>query len=173
MALTPPDVDDLRLHMQKQDQFSTSGDPSEEDFAEDALRRATNLMQLATELDTEPEDTLEVEILREGILAMAHMILITGGEDREAMYAPYSSERIGSYSYSKAAAAVASATQTGVPEFDIAVSLFSTNVDGVNRFNADGEKVFVEPYAASKRYVDPDVESLERSVILKPDAYNE
>ena len=58
----------------------------------------------------------------------------TSLEDRDAMFSPFSSERIGSYSYSKMAQAVSKGVKTGVPFFDIAVdylSQFSTESGGV------------------------------------------
>lgn len=43
----------------------------------------------------------------------------TSMEDRDAMFSPFSSERIGSYSYSKAQRSASNGTALGVPFFDM------------------------------------------------------
>jgi hypothetical protein len=88
-----------------------------------------------------------------GILAMAHAIYVQGGEDRDAMYSPFSSERIGSYSYSKAMQAVQSRQATMVPEFDAAVAYFASlaNADGVTPgFQLSTENVFTQPFSTGE-----------------------
>lgn len=147
--------------MQREDAFSSK----EEEWADNALERATDLMQLAIGRDQEdPTDELTARLVKEGIIAMAHMLFSTGGEDRENIYSPYSSERLGSYSYSKAQRAVAGSLDTGVPEFDTAVKMFNSTSDGVSAFSITSEEVFKSPFT--------DTVGAARDPILQPDAWN-
>jgi hypothetical protein len=139
-----PDADDLLLHMRWEDAFTGK----EPDWADDSLQRATDLMQVATGLEEDPEDELALRLMTTGILAQAHAIFITGGPDREALYSPYSSERLGSYSYSKAQQAVVAGLPTGVPEFDFAVNyLTQGDEDNPGPISASAEHVWRQPIA--------------------------
>jgi len=118
VALTPPDVSDLeQLKL-------TTFDDDEYLVAEIMIQMATDLFWMATGLDADPTDEREARIVRYGILDMA-WYLGTSMEDRDASFSPFSSERIGSYSYSKAQSAVSLEGKTGVPLFDIAVAFWN------------------------------------------------
>jgi hypothetical protein len=144
VALTVPDVEELALHMRLTERFSAT----EEEWADDSLSRATDLMSIATGLTADPEDELTARLVRVGILAMAHMIYVTSGQDRSVFYNPYSSERIGSYSYSKAQQQVGSGQPTGVPEFDAAVRYVLSSAEEGGYFSSSSEEVFEGPFDA-------------------------
>lgn len=120
MALTVPKVDRLALHLRVED-ISEAG--FEEEWAQDALVESTDLMSMATDLEEDPDGDLAQRVMTRGIVSMAHYLLVNF-DDREAQFSPFSSERIGSYSYSKqqARAAAASGAETGVASFDQAVA---------------------------------------------------
>jgi hypothetical protein len=161
--LTVPDPDELRVHMQQSEQFTSI----ELEWVEDALQRATDLMQIATGLTEDPTDELDLRFMVVGILAQAHAIFVTGGEDREALYSPFSSERIGSYSYSKAMQAVRLGQDTGIPEFDNAVAHLRVSTDTVGPFAISSEQVFSQPYS------EEDVTRIGRDPVLRPGAWND
>lgn len=116
--LTPPSVEDL-------DGFRhVTSTALEEDGLAWFLQAATDLMEVATGLHQEPTDSLGQRTLQRGILDMA-WFLGTSLEERDALFSPFSSERIGSYSYSKSQQAVALHGPTGVPFFDLAVLYFA------------------------------------------------
>jgi hypothetical protein len=161
VSLTVPDADSLLLHMHREDPFVGA----EEDWADDALQRATDLLWMATGIEDDPTDDRVLRIETVAILAMAHALYVSGGEDRDAMYSPFSSERLGSYSYSKMLAAVQNKQETGVPEFDLFVKWFLSqlNADGIYPgFQTTSEKVFDGPYE--------DLLARERSLNLSMDA---
>ena len=166
MALTVPGEDELQIHMHQVEAFSATEMP----WVEDALQRATDLMEAATNLHEDPEDELAFRIMTTGILAMSHAIFVTGGEDREALYSPYSSERMGSYSYSKMMQAVQENRPTGVPEFDFAVSYLlglGLDPDATPVNSVAAEDVFDQPLSEyEKSFRGP-----EREVELLPDAW--
>lgn len=118
MALTVPSAEDLLFHMRREAWDSDL----ESDYADDTLQRSCDLFTLATELDTDPSDGLTARVVRVGILAMAHAIFVQA-EDKDKVYAPFSGERLGSYSYSKMQMAASSGMPTGVVEFDTAVNV--------------------------------------------------
>ena len=148
MALTVPGEDELQVHMRRTSAFSGTTLT----WAEDSLQRATDLMQIATGLTEDPElddDGLAIRVMTTGILAMAHFIY-AGSFERSAMYSPFQSERIGSYSYSKLVTAVQTNQPTGVPEFDFAVQYLRGLglVEGVDPVNSvAAEEVFDQPYS--------------------------
>lgn len=116
MALTVPTVQQLADF--KGEEIA----PEEVDGALMHLQAAADLMELATGIHQDfPSDTLQYRVMQRGILDMAWYIG-TSMEDRDASFSPFSSERIGSYSYSKAQKAVSMKGETGVPFFDLAVS---------------------------------------------------
>jgi len=169
MALTPPDTSDLELHMR----LDTSFSGREIDWAEDSIQRATDLMEIATgmHLDpniTDPEDELGQRIMTQGILAMAQSIYVTSGEDRSNLYSPYSSERLGSYSYTLKA--VQERRDTGILDFDIAVQYFKGLLTGDQaEFGVTSEHVFKQPYDPS-----PTLDTLRDPVVpLARDAFNQ
>ena len=119
MALTPPAIDQLETF--KQETF----DPAEYPAIEEHLQAATDLMELATGIHEDfLANTLEYRVMLRGILDAAWYIG-TALEDRDALFSPFSTERIGSYSYSKVANAAAMRVDAGIPFFDLAVKFFS------------------------------------------------
>lgn len=116
MALTVPSSSDFLL-FKNLDEFESDDD---ERFAPVVLQQATDLMTIATGLRTDPEDATDLRIMDMGILAMAEA-LEARAPDRSREYSRFSSERLGSYSYQKAASAAANQEPTGVDLFDAAV----------------------------------------------------
>lgn len=96
---------------------------------EEALARASDLFRLATGIDRDPDDAFERRLIQQALLDMA-WYLQTVHEDLEEQFSPFSGERIGSYSYQKAQAAVNSKQNTGVPGFDTAVAYFLGLAEG-------------------------------------------
>lgn len=91
------------------------------EYAATALKQATLLFKLGTCLKEFPDDEIKAELASTAILAMADAIYLA--QPFQAVLSnPFSSETIGSYSYSKVAGAVAGALPTGITWFDIAVS---------------------------------------------------
>ena len=122
MALTPPSPQDFGAF--KGETF----DISELASVTMHLQAATDLMEIATGIHSDfPNNTLEYRLMRNGIFDLAWYIGTTM-EDRDAMYSPFSSERIGSYSYNKASKAVSMQGDTGVPFFDMAVAYLAGSV---------------------------------------------
>lgn len=119
MALTVPPITELET-------FKNEEVPSSDEQSVTAhLQAATDLMELATGIHTDFEPgTLEARVMRRGILDLTWYIG-TSMEDRDSLFSPFSSERIGSYSYSKAASAISMRGKTGVPFFDLAVDHLS------------------------------------------------
>lgn len=113
--LTPPTLADLLT-------FSRWPSSEDERRDEDALRRATDLMEVASSVDEDPAPgTTESRILRDGVLAMAHAMIVRQ-PDEATIASPYSSEKIGSWSYQKAQNDVLRGLPTGIWAFDVAVS---------------------------------------------------
>jgi hypothetical protein len=138
MALSVPTTDELLAFMHE-----TEWDSSEEEFAAVELQQAADLMHIATGLTDDPADETAQRILKYGILEMA-FALHARAPDREAMYSPFSSERIGSYSYSKAQAAVNEGILTNIPSFDAAVRYFLglADLEGAGSVHYATEAVF-------------------------------
>ena len=147
--LTPPDTAELQFHMRQSQAFTGQ----EALYAEDSLQRATDLMEIATGVHEDPEDELAYRVMQNGILSMGHAIYVVSGEDASALYTPFQSERLGSYSYSKMQQAVATRSETGIPGFDQAVAYFqnlaTANGDDSSPFGITSEKVFAEPFSAA------------------------
>jgi hypothetical protein len=148
-VLTPPDTSELQFHMRQSQAFTGQ----EALYAEDSLQRATDLMEVAIDVPEDPEDELAYRIMTTGILSMAHAIYVVSGEDSTALYAPFQSERLGSYSYSKLAQSVSDRAATGIPGFDQAVRYFQTlataNGADTSPFGVTSEHVFAEPMGAA------------------------
>lgn len=143
MALTVPDEEDLRQYARATSWQSTE----EQEFAEVCLQRATDLMTIATGLEEDPMSDLMLRLVQTGILAMAFALLVRS-EDRAAIYSPFASERIGSYSYSKAVAQATKGRSTGVEEFDAAVEYVAGESDGSTSGWSSSQDVFSQPLAA-------------------------
>jgi hypothetical protein len=145
-VLTPPDVSELQFHMRQSQAFTSQ----EALYAEDSLQRATDLMEMATGIHEDPEDELAYRVMQNGIMSMGHAIYAVSGEDAEALYSPFQSERLGSYSYSKMQQAVQDRGVTGVPAFDQAVKYFQ-GLDqaaggDTSPFGVTAEQVWKQPY---------------------------
>lgn len=98
MALTPPNVDDL-------EEFSNEEYPTDiHDYLETLLQGATDALWVFTGMDEYPEDERLNRITRLAILDLT-LWLYSQAEHRTEINSPFSSERIGSYSYSKMQAA--------------------------------------------------------------------
>lgn len=120
MALVPPDTKALLAYMRE-----TDWDPPEQEvWASEALQAATDLMYVATGLTALPADEAHARIVTRGIMEMAFAIMVYD-DGREAIYSPFTSERIGSYSYQKATDALSADEETGVRPFDFAVNLIT------------------------------------------------
>ena len=155
MTLTPPDTDDLLVVMRE----TAYDDDAAEEYAELVLQQATDLFHIATSMDEDPTDETALRIMNMGITELAFALFVQS-DDKSSMYSAFTSERIGSYSYSKAANAVMKAEATGIPMFDLAVQYFRGGADG-----GDGiitlrtEDVFVQPY--------PDFEPTDRDALFR------
>lgn len=106
-----------------------------------ALAQATLLFKIGTCLTNLPDDETSLELAKTAILAYADYIILSTPY-AAAVASPFSSESLGSYSYSKSAAAVAKGDKTGVMWFDLAVSHLGAcdSADGVPSFG--GIQVF-------------------------------
>ena len=110
----------------------------------DALILAADLFTLATGITDTPTDPLENRLVTYAILDMA-WFLIEDHDNREAEFSPFSSERIGSYSYSKSQGKIENSESTGVRAFDLAVAYFTEKINGTTT-TSDTEWVFVQGY---------------------------
>jgi hypothetical protein len=106
----------------------------------EALQRAADLFTIATGVSETPVEVVEARMVQTAILDMA-WYLQTAHEDREAEFSPFSSERIGSYSYSKMQKAAQEQKSTGVAAFDAAVAYF-TEQNRLAIFGTTSEWVF-------------------------------
>ena len=100
--------------------YSGRSEASYGTFATEAIAQATLLFKLGTCLTDWPTDPTKAELARYGILAMADAIALAQPYQRQ-LANPFSSETIGSYSYSKAAGAVSKGLPTGISWFDMAI----------------------------------------------------
>ena len=109
--------------------------------SEQALQQASDLFTIATGISDQPTDLMEQRLVKQAILDMA-WFLQDDHENFEAKTSPFSSERIGSYSYVKSQAQ--KKLETGVPGFDAAVEYFKGLEDSV--ITMDSEWVFLPGY---------------------------
>lgn len=91
-----------------------------EGFANTHLAQASLLLRIATCLKDPPEDPMHLEVWKNAVLDMAMKLDITS-KYRAAKYSPFSSETIGSYSYSIALSKIKEGQDTGVVWFDLAI----------------------------------------------------
>lgn len=100
-----------------------SGEPEEyfTNFANTALVQASLLFRIATCLDELPDNPDSALLVESAIMDMALSIYETN-KYKNAKYNPFSSETIGSYSYSISLSKIQQGEQTGVMWFDMAVS---------------------------------------------------
>lgn len=88
------------------------------------LQVATDLVWFNTQLDTDPADPRQERFVQYAIMDMA-IFLLAGREDITEDYSPFSSETIGSYSYSKNFRKIAGqAGNTGVYFYDLLINAF-------------------------------------------------
>lgn len=85
-----------------------------------AFTQSLLLFKISTCLTALPDDETSVELAKMAILAYADYIVLSRPHSRIAA-SPFSSETLGSYSYSKAAKAAASGEKSGIMWFDLAV----------------------------------------------------
>lgn len=113
----------------------------------DAIVQAGDLFTLATGIKETPTDPFEGRLVRWAILDMA-WYLTENHENREAEFSPFTSERIGSYSYQKMQQAVQAQADTGVSAFDAAVKYFTQTKEGVAEtvIVSSSEWVFRPPF---------------------------
>lgn len=110
-----------------QDLSDSSGRPvaSYGPYAKTALEDALLLFQLGTCLANLPDNELHQKLAQRAILAMADQIYLEQ-QYAKAKASPFSSESIGSYSYTKKSQKkVENGEETGVTWFDIAIRTLS------------------------------------------------
>lgn len=129
MSLTIPSTDDLYTL------WGEEADSTDVARAQMFLDLSSQLLWLATGIDDDPTDARLLNLIKYGMCDMAIYLYVTR-DDIDANYAPFQSESIGSYRYSKgyvyssrsyttATQAAAQGQQTGVPLFDAAVSYYT------------------------------------------------
>lgn len=89
-----------------------------------SIAQAMLLFKLGTCLKEWPDDPTMAELAKMAILSMADSIYLVQ-PFQKILSNPFSSETIGSYSYSKVAGAVMSGLPTGITWFDMALSKLS------------------------------------------------
>jgi len=146
VALTVPSLDRLARHL-RADSVQEAG--WDEDVAADELQQATDLMVLATSLVEDPTDEVGARLVVRGILSMAQALLVRG-DDRDKEFSMFSSERIGSYSWTRAAA---NGEATGIEDFDRAVE-WVNEAGGLNDVFISTERVFTDPGAHTEQEFD-------------------
>jgi hypothetical protein len=101
-------------------------------YVPSAIAQATLLFKIGTCLgDSFPDDPTQAQLATMAINAMADAIYIVQ-PFQTVLANPFSSETIGSYSYSKVASAVSGGLPTGITWFDIAISKLSVcDLDGI------------------------------------------
>lgn len=111
-----------------------TGRPESEftDYINEALEQATLLFKIGTCLAQFPDDAIDASLAKNAILAMADGISLVQPY-QATLSNPFSSETIGSYSYSKLQGAVSAGLPTGISWFDLAISRLSVcdDLDGV------------------------------------------
>lgn len=128
-----------------------------------AIPQALLLFKIGTCLNA-PDDLqgFELELVDNAIISMADAIHLVAPY-QAAMANPFSSESIGSYSYSKAAQAVAHGLPTGIGWFDIAVEKLSVCDDldglpmsgGIEIFEHDAYAIGAGSQAGNVRLLTP------------------
>lgn len=98
-------------------------------YADTAIQQATLLFKIGTCLAALPDDPDLLQLATNGILAMADSIVLAQ-QYQGIQASPFSSESIGSYSYTKAAKAVSAGADTGIMWFDLARNRLSVCDDG-------------------------------------------
>jgi hypothetical protein len=139
MALTVPEIAELALFMN----VASVEDPR----GYMALQQATVLMGTTLGLTEDyTGDPDGVQLIKWGILDMAWKLLVSY-DNREELYTPYTSERVGSYSYSKMQAAASKGEETGVPFFDQAIAYMTAVLNGGTVGSISSENVMHPDWA--------------------------
>lgn len=121
------------------------------DYIDQAIKQATLLFKIGTCLAAFPDDPISAEIAENAILAMADAI--NGVQPfQKVLRTPFSSETIGSYSYSKLSSAVSAGLPTGVSWFDVAVQKLSVCDQNLGLPTSGGTNVFEEDKQAHGNY---------------------
>lgn len=111
-------------------------------FSAIAISQATLLFKIATCLTALPaEDTVQYELAKAAIIALANQIVMSQPY-QQTLASPFTSESIGSYSYSKMAQQIQSKERTGVMWFDLAVSELSVCDSQDQAFYFGGVEIF-------------------------------
>jgi hypothetical protein len=138
MALTPPTVAELGTF--RGEAFATSG--AEFDQATMVLQQATDALWVFTGLDEYPSDARVARIVKNAIMDLT-LWLLSQVEHRDEINSPFSSERIGSYSYSKMQQASATGN-SGIYWLDLLFRFLK---------NDEGDSV---PWVSSERVFNPE-----------------
>lgn len=118
MALSIPTVQQLQDHAWDQSIPDNA-------YTQGLLRQSRNLFYIATGLTEDPED-IELEIVQDAIMAMGYSVYLSN-PDREKVYGPFESEKIGSYFYK-----LKTGQPTEVGLFDTATSYFRQGANGTS-----------------------------------------
>lgn len=129
-------------------------------YAATAIEQALLLFRLGTCLSEWPDDLTLAALAKMAVLSMADAIYLVQ-PFQKVLSNPFSSETIGSYSYSKVAGAVMSGLPTGVTWFDLAISRLSVCDladgivfgGGIEVFENDG--LFTQGNAGNVRFLSP------------------
>lgn len=140
MALTVPDPTDLQSFWG--DSFPPEIDGTR---ATMLLDLSTNLMWLGTGLEADPQDSRLANLIKYAIMDMAIYLYIYR-EELDAVYSPFTSERVGSYSYSKMLRSVQSGIDTGVALFDRVVAYYRDEAMAAGGGWTTSENVFRNGY---------------------------
>lgn len=92
-------------------------------YAETALQQAADLLFIATGLEDTPASNFEKRLLSNGVCEMAEALFLQQ-QYKPTLAAPFQSERIGNYSYSKVKASLDAGVPVGLSFFDEAVQYF-------------------------------------------------
>lgn len=125
---------------------------------EDFLLAAADVLVLSTGLNYVPEpDTSLGRMVKRGIMDLAWWIG-TNTDSKDEIYSPFSSERIGSYSYQKATQAATKGDDTGVYFFDLALKYLLESLserNGLGAITYGSEDIFAGPqYVNGQRIAD-------------------
>lgn len=140
--LVPPTLEEYEI-------FVHNEMPEEPEWAEQALIQSTDVMWVATGIEEYPTDPREARIVKNAIMELSRYLLASE-EVADRTYNNFSSETIGSYTYSKAQRALVS-IQSGIPLglfwVDLAISMLSREADKTNpSIGYSGEQVFPPNY---------------------------
>jgi len=126
-----------------------------ETYALEAMTQASVLLTFRTGISEMPADEQEATLVNYAIMDLGNLIYLEAPYD-EIKAKPFSSESIGSYTYSKSAQAAKNGESTGSMWFDLAVEQlsaldgsFDVNSDSISMFERDN--LYTGP--SGKRYV--------------------